>query len=241
MKSQSKHTALLALAQNTGGELQSFIARLSKEEREATGSLERWSAKDLLAHIAEWRERIAKTLTSTDPNTPPPFEDIHYTNAELFAAFQDLPWETVEAKEAAAYARIIQLIQGMSEAELVDTQRFAWQNGRPLWRTLAINSGMHPLLHVSDYYLQHDQPDEVVRLQEALQPWMAAIDPDPAWQGLTVYNLACYYAQAGRKEPALKRLTEAIQLHPKAAEWARTDTDLVSLVKEPEFHELVHD
>lgn len=43
------------------------------------------------------------------------------------------------------------------------------------------------------------------------------------------YTLACLHAVQGRREEALACLTRAIELDSKAAEWARTDEDLVSL------------
>ncbi|NIN04825.1 MAG: hypothetical protein GTO43_00285, partial [Armatimonadetes bacterium] len=36
-----------------------FVDLLSQEERDQIGTLEQWSAKDLIAHIAAWRDRRA--------------------------------------------------------------------------------------------------------------------------------------------------------------------------------------
>jgi quercetin dioxygenase-like cupin family protein len=70
--------------------------------------------------------------------------------------------------------------------------------------------------------------DEAIRLhREAL-----AERPDhPA----LLYNLACVEARAGRSVDALTHLRRAVELEPKWASYARTDTDFASIRREPGF------
>ena len=70
--------------------------------------------------------------------------------------------------------------------------------------------------------------DEAIRLHhEAL-----AERPDhPA----LLYNLACMEARAGRPVDALAHLRRAVDLEPKWAAYARTDTDFASIRREPGF------
>ena len=70
--------------------------------------------------------------------------------------------------------------------------------------------------------------DEAIRLHhEAL-----AERPDhPA----LLYNLACVEARAGRSVDALTHLRRAVELEPKWAGYARTDTDFASIRREPGF------
>jgi quercetin dioxygenase-like cupin family protein len=70
--------------------------------------------------------------------------------------------------------------------------------------------------------------DEAIRLHhEAL-----AERPDhPA----LLYNLACVEARAGRSVDALTHLRRAVELEPKWAAYARTDTDFASIRREPGF------
>ena len=53
------------------------------------------------------------------------------------------------------------------------------------------------------------------------------------------YNLACYYALSGHKEEAMVYLKCALENNESMKEWAREDTDLVSLKNEPGFELLV--
>jgi len=70
--------------------------------------------------------------------------------------------------------------------------------------------------------------DEAIRLhREAL-----AERPD---HPPLLYNLACVEARAGRSVDALAHLRRAVELEPKWAAYARTDTDFASIRREPGF------
>jgi tetratricopeptide (TPR) repeat protein len=70
--------------------------------------------------------------------------------------------------------------------------------------------------------------DEAIRLHEE------ALDERPDHPAL-LYNLACMEARAGRGVDALAHLRRAIELEPKWAANARTDTDFASIRREPGF------
>jgi tetratricopeptide (TPR) repeat protein len=51
-----------------------------------------------------------------------------------------------------------------------------------------------------------------------------------------LYNLACFEAQAGRREDALEHLRQAAEIEPvKVREWASEDSDLDSIRDDPAF------
>ena len=49
------------------------------------------------------------------------------------------------------------------------------------------------------------------------------------------YHLACLLALQGQGDEALERLARAVELNPKAAEWARDDDDFASIRDDPRF------
>jgi quercetin dioxygenase-like cupin family protein len=62
----------------------------------------------------------------------------------------------------------------------------------------------------------------------------AAVAEHPnEWQGH--YNAACFEAQTGNREPAIASLRRAVELDPKALEYAAKDTDFDWLRDDPEF------
>ena len=69
---------------------------------------------------------------------------------------------------------------------------------------------------------------------EGRKAMAAAIAAKPdAWQGQ--YNAACFESLTGNKEAAMAHLQRAIELDPKAREFAQKDTDFDWLRDDPEF------
>jgi tetratricopeptide (TPR) repeat protein len=56
---------------------------------------------------------------------------------------------------------------------------------------------------------------------------------------LSLYNSACFEARAGRTDDALEHLRRAVELEPRAAEYARGDDDFASVRDDPRFKEIV--
>ena len=78
-------TQLLKLLERASLEEQKLIKSLSEKERLAVGTLEQWSAKDMIAHVAAWKEEMAQRLTDTKTDTlPDAMEEIDKINAEIF-------------------------------------------------------------------------------------------------------------------------------------------------------------
>jgi tetratricopeptide (TPR) repeat protein len=70
--------------------------------------------------------------------------------------------------------------------------------------------------------------------EEAIRLHRVALDERPDHPAL-LYNLACMEARAGRHVDAIVHLRRSIELDPKYAGYARTDTDLASIRREPGF------
>jgi tetratricopeptide (TPR) repeat protein len=56
---------------------------------------------------------------------------------------------------------------------------------------------------------------------------------------LSLYNTACFEARAGRTDDALEHLRRAVELEPRAVEYARGDEDFASVRDDPRFKQLV--
>jgi hypothetical protein len=54
-----------------------------------------------------------------------------------------------------------------------------------------------------------------------------------------LYNLACFEALGGRREAAVVHIVQAIEALPRAAKWAREDSDLESIRDDPRVVEAV--
>jgi hypothetical protein len=224
-------------------ELRSFIDSLNGEQRAAEGTLDRWSAKDVVAHLTEWIARLVKDLElAAQPDAPHAvpsnYDNIDETNAEIYAQHQQQSWEELQEEMEGSYKAIKTFAQAASEAELADQQRIPWREGRPLWRMLVGTAVEHPILHLSYYQVENGDIAEAARLQETSVARLTDLDDSPGWRGAQIYNLACIQSLSGQKEKALANLTEALQLVPNLVEWSKQDPDLLGLHNHPAYQAL---
>jgi tetratricopeptide (TPR) repeat protein len=77
-------------------------------------------------------------------------------------------------------------------------------------------------------YARTEQWPEAIRIHEE------ALEEQPEHPAL-LYNLACMEARGGRYLDALLHLRRAVELEPKWAEYAATDSDFAAIHREPGF------
>lgn len=79
---------------------------------------------------------------------------------------------------------------------------------------------------------------QVGRKEEAKAEAARSLELSPG-DTVSLYNAACFYAQMGERELALKTLQDAVLAGWVDFEWIKRDTDLDSLRNEPEFVDLI--
>jgi len=225
------------------GEVRNFVASLSAEQRMEIGAVNRWSAKDALAHFTEWTTRLASDLElAAQPDAlhkvPTNYDNIDDANAEIYAQHHGRAWEEILAQMESSFSTVRDCALSATDQELEDRQRIPWREGRPLWRMLVGSAVEHPLLHLGYYHIGNGNLTEAARLQETLASRLLDLDDSPAWRGAQVYNLACIQALSGEKEKALVNLAEALRLAPELIEWSKQDVDLAGLRQLPEYQSL---
>jgi len=209
---------------------QALVVQLSDEERATIGTLERWSAKDLMAHVAAWKERMAQSITAASRGeSPPAFGDVDQANAEIFAKHRNRSWAEVLEYSERAYRLLVETVDAVHDDDLVNTQILPWQNGRPLWRLVAGNGYSHPISHLAQYYTDRGEVRYATEISEEAAGLLAQLDDSPGWRGIVRYNLACHYALSGQRERAVDELREALRLNPDLTEWSKEDPDLASI------------
>jgi tetratricopeptide (TPR) repeat protein len=231
---------LVDVLQRTRDEELRFIDSLSDEERAAVGTTEAWAAKDVFAHVVAWKLRAAQSLAAARGGEPPSaFDgDVDARNAAIFEQYRDRSWDDVLALLGQAHAELVENVQDLSDDDLLDTDRFPWQEVRPLWRTTAGTGCLHPLLHLVELALRRGDARYAVEMFERQMPALAALNAAPAWQGLLTYDLACFYALSDDKDRAIAHLAQALELNEDLIEWSKEDPDLASLRDEPAYQGL---
>jgi hypothetical protein len=227
---------LLDVIQRGKEQEEAFIRSLSEAERQAQGTFQDWSAKDLLGHITAWKtrqaDRVEHALRGEQPDSA---EDFEHENSVIYDAMYGKSFAEVQQVSQQTWARLIAGIQALSDEDLTDRQRFPWTNGQPLWRQIVSNSYTHPSIHLAEHHTKLGRPEIGLKLQVQSATVLGGLDESPDWQGTLIYNLACYYAINGQREKALDSLRQSLQMNPNLVEWSKQDSDLNSLRSDPEY------
>jgi len=227
---------LLEMLRSARDEQVAFVSNLSDAERARAGTLECWSAKDIVAHNAEWDARMAQSL-SPGADTPPPAgdEDVNRLNDEMFEVHAAEPWTAVLDLADRAFGSLYQRVALMDDEELQAPVRMTSQDERPAWRGIAGNGYSHPLIHLAQCYLESGDLARSALLEETMMQAMSELDDSPSWQGTVIYNMACYHAIAGQAERAIAGLRRALQLNPDLTAWSKEDPDFESVRNRPDY------
>ncbi len=242
MTDSTKKDKLGKLLADVSAEEQALWDSLRDEERNATGEIDRWAPKDHLAHATFWTERLVTQLQAATGGEPPEsIEDYQKTNDEVFEANKNRNWEDVLVWATDVNRQFHTAFDAVSEEMLQGILGPEGTGGLPLWQNVAFTGGYHPMHHIADIFLERGDFQSAQSLQERVAEGLAALDDSDAWQGRTLYNLACFYALHDKPQRALTLLETAMKLSPNLIEWSKQDGDLDSLRELPEFQALVVD
>lgn len=229
---------LLALAAQARAEQVGFIDGLSAAARQAAGTPARWSAKDLVAHIATWwrtqGQRLALVAHGEQPES---FIWSDEMNAAFFAANAGRSWDDVVDEAANAYNDWARTVASINAADLTEPTRILAMHGQPLWRLVLSNGYIHPRTHLAEHYVEGGDLAMATQIQESIAADLAALTPDA--QGWALYNLACFYAKIARPDEALAHLARAFARDPGLRDEVSQDHDLDTLRALPAFQALL--
>ena len=208
-----------------------FLQELNTAERATTGTPEYWSAKDHVAHMTFWRQRLVLRLTAIlHDETPPSAENFEQLNSQIFEEQRERSWSDILSESEQVYVALITHIEQLTEEDLTAFNRFDWiSDGWPLYTTFMGYWYEHAQQHLAQYYLdRHDLP----RATYTYESWTRRVVQTEApefLKGYALYNLACFYAIHSQLEKASATLQQALTLAPHFKELSLTDPDLIAL------------
>jgi len=104
--------------------LEALLAGFSDEQIVQPGRFGAWSAKDMLAHITFWEQRLIAYVNGAKESLVQPDEDesvaIDRINAEVLAANRDRPLAEVRAAFDDSYRQALALAESLSAEDLAD-------------------------------------------------------------------------------------------------------------------------
>ena len=204
---------LLDLLQQTWRDEKAFWQELNPAERLASGTPELWAAKDHLAHMTFWRQRLAQKLAAIlqHQELPASSESYEQLNLVIFEEQRERPWSAIHAESEQVYAEIFKLTEQLSEEDLTASKRFPWINeGEPLYTSFVGNCYEHTQDHLAQYHLDRHNLSRAIQIRETCARRVAQAGVPEDLKGTVVYNLACFYALYGSLERAATLLQEEI-------------------------------
>lgn len=223
---------LLDLLQQAQRGENAFWQALDPAERAASGTPELWAAKDHVAHMTFWRQRLVQKLTAIlqQQELPPDAQSYEQLNPIIFEEQCARPWSDTHAESEQVYAELLKLTGQLSEEDLTASGRFTWINeGEPLYIAFMGNCYEHAQEHLAQYCLdRHDLP-QATQVRETWVERIVQSDAPGDLKGTVLYNLACFYALHEQLEKASRLLQESLTLAPRLKEWSLSDPDLVAL------------
>jgi hypothetical protein len=130
--------------------LKRCIDGLSAEEREHSGVCHAWSAKDVIAHLVEWKKMFLgwyeEGLQGGNPRTPA--EDLKWTqtpalNERIYRKWKEETFEVILAEFESTYARMLELTRSISQEKLFHKGLYPWLRVWPLSRWIAAQTSSH--------------------------------------------------------------------------------------------------
>ena len=149
MEEQMNKAILLDKIRARYDEFERVLAPLNESQMTTTGVMDGWSIKDILAHITSWQKRTVERLSAAKRNGRPAHqpvsneEEMDRVNAQFYQANKDRPLAEVLSDYRTTHAQLLETVQGTSEDDLFNAQKFAWTEGSPLWQNVAGNTYEH--------------------------------------------------------------------------------------------------
>jgi hypothetical protein len=214
-----------------------FVDALSGQERARIGTLEDWSAKDVISHITARKALMADSLLAvSEARSQTGSEDLDHENAVLFKEYHDMTWDEVLRLAADALQRVVAHVESFGEQALARREKFfPWQGERPMWRLIVGSGYIHPIAHMAEYHRNRGDREQAGRIIGEMARSMVGLDDGSVWQGDVKYSLACHYSLLGAKAEAIRELQESLVLNPGLIDWSKEDPDLDAIRGEPEY------
>ncbi len=231
MSQQPFKPVLLDLLRQAQISQNAFFQVLAPAELATNGTPELWSAKDHIAHMTFWRQRLVlKLLAIIRQEAQPESEDFEQLNPVIFEEQRYRPLSDILSESDDVYAELITISEQLTEEDLTEFNRFDWTlDGAPLYAAFMGNCYEHTQQHLAQYSLDRHDLERGINTYEVWANRVIEAEVPQDLKAFIFYNLACFYATHSRLEQAKPVLQQAFTLYPPLREFALTDPDLVAL------------
>ena len=241
MESQVTHksskTELLNILSLIQEDLISFSNELTPLQKQLSGTLTEWSAKDTITHLVFWNNNFITQVENAKKGERPPLinDYLDQINDGVFIEHSDQPYSDAFEELLTSISRATEVIGSFTSEEIEKVDLFDYLNGHPLVDRILGTFGWHIPHHISDYFVKNGEMGKAITLQEKYADFLQKF---PTWKVNSLYNLACFYAQNEMAEKAIRSLKSALTQKPELVDWSKKDPDLDSLRELAEYQAL---
>jgi hypothetical protein len=130
--------------------LKKCIGGLDASQLETAGVCHEWSAKDVMAHLVEWKMMFLgwyeEGLRGGNPRTPT--EDLKWSqtpalNDRIYRKWKNVSLEVILADFESRYVELLELTRSIPQEKLFRKGLYPWLRVMPLSRWIAANTSSH--------------------------------------------------------------------------------------------------
>lgn len=217
-----------------------FGETLTQEERERAGTVDAWAPKEIIAHLAYWRECEAERAQArAQGEGGPVYDDFLTMNTESFGDLVTHSWERAIERSRQSVETLITTVESLPDAALFGPARPSAEPGVVRLLETIINNGYtHPEQHLAEMSAARGDAAGAAAIQRRLLDAIIALDAGPLVAANARYNLACALAATGPRAEVIALLRQSFADNPRLIAWSRQDSDLDPLRADPEFQAL---
>jgi len=238
MENNQLKDALLDFLELIKNEITAFERGLTEEQKKEGGSLNKWSAKDILSHLVFWGNHFNSQAEKArnGEKVPQAGDYFDQVNNGVLIEHMEQPFSEALIELERSFQESTAILKSFSADELNDKEKFEYLNDRTLIDNSLGTLGWHVSHHISDFYVKNGQIEKAIALQEKYTKRLRGF---PSWEANAIYNLACFFVLIGEKEKALINLESAFITQPDLIEWSKNDNDLDALREDTNFKALL--
>jgi hypothetical protein len=149
-KKAETREALLESIYQTHEQLEKKFSKLTPTQLTWPGSMDDWSVKDILAHLADWEQRFISWykagLEGIVPEIPAPgmtWRDLAKLNQAGYERHKNETWDEVLSQFRKSYQECLALIEDMTNRVLFEPGVYEWTGKSSLLPWIVANTSDH--------------------------------------------------------------------------------------------------
>lgn len=159
--------ALLRLLEDAWVRELRLIDALPTPERTRRGTLDNWSCRDVVAHIAAWRRQAATQLEHVGSGAVGSEIEIQAFNDKTFLEHRDESWTTIKRVAKLSYLALRAQTEQLSDEHLRRPAGLSGRNWSP-WKLIKVDGYDHPMRHMASSYRSLGNCSEADSMEAAI-------------------------------------------------------------------------